>query len=103
MGADIAAGMLACGMDEEERPSLLLDLGTNGEMVLALEDKMIATSAPAGPALEGGNISCGGCQCDWSNQQGACHWRADNYWNDWKHTGNGNLWNRRVRAGSRTL
>ena len=33
------AGMLACGMDEEERPSLLLDLGTNGEMVLALEDK----------------------------------------------------------------
>ena len=59
VGADIAAGMLACGMDEEERPSLLLDLGTNGEMVLALEDKMIATSAPAGPALEGGNISCG--------------------------------------------
>ena len=59
VGADIAADMLACGMDEEERPSLLLDLGTNGEMVLALEDKMIATSAPAGPALEGGNISCG--------------------------------------------
>ena len=59
VGSDIAAGMLACGMDEEERPSLLLDLGTNGEMVLALEDKMIATSAPAGPALEGGNISCG--------------------------------------------
>ena len=59
VGADIAAGMLACGMDEEERPSLLLDLGTNGEMVLALEDRMIATSAPAGPALEGGNISCG--------------------------------------------
>lgn len=59
VGADIAAGMLACGMDEEERPSLLLDLGTNGEMVLALGDKMIATSAPAGPALEGGNISCG--------------------------------------------
>lgn len=59
VGADIAAGMLSCGMDEEERPSLLLDLGTNGEMVLALEDKMIATSAPAGPALEGGNISCG--------------------------------------------
>ena len=59
VGADIAAGMLACRMDEEEKPSLLLDLGTNGEMVLALEDKMIATSAPAGPALEGGNISCG--------------------------------------------
>mgnify|MGYP002557334604 FL=1 len=59
VGADIAAGMLSCRMDEEERPSLLLDLGTNGEMVLALEDKMIATSAPAGPALEGGNISCG--------------------------------------------
>ena len=59
VGADIAAGMLACRMDGEEKPSLLLDLGTNGEMVLALEDKMIATSAPAGPALEGGNISCG--------------------------------------------
>lgn len=59
VGADIAAGMLSCSMDDARKPSLLLDLGTNGEMVLALEDGMLATSAPAGPALEGGNISCG--------------------------------------------
>lgn len=41
---------------------LLVDLGTNGEMVLAANGRLISTSAAAGPAFEGGNISCGmGC------------------------------------------
>jgi len=40
-------------------PALFLDLGTNGEMALLANGKMYATSAAAGPAFEGGNLSCG--------------------------------------------
>ena len=40
-------------------PCLFLDLGTNGEMALLAGDKLFATSAAAGPAFEGGNLSCG--------------------------------------------
>ena len=59
VGADIAAGIYASGMRQIEGPTLLLDLGTNGEMALKVKDKIYTTSAPAGPAFEGGNISCG--------------------------------------------
>lgn len=59
VGADIAAGLLECGFDEISKPVLFLDLGTNGEMALGTTDGILATSAPAGPAFEGGNISCG--------------------------------------------
>ena len=54
VGGDIVAGMLACGMTEEKKITLLIDLGTNGEMVLGNRDKMIACSTAAGPAFEGG-------------------------------------------------
>jgi uncharacterized 2Fe-2S/4Fe-4S cluster protein (DUF4445 family) len=40
-------------------PALFLDMGTNGEIALVSEDKIWATSAAAGPAFEGGNLSCG--------------------------------------------
>lgn len=40
-------------------PSLYLDMGTNAEIVLSVGDKIWATSAAAGPAFEGGNLSCG--------------------------------------------
>ncbi|MBT1075019.1 DUF4445 domain-containing protein [Geobacter grbiciae] len=40
-------------------PRLYLDLGTNGEMALAAGGKLLATSAAAGPAFEGGNLACG--------------------------------------------
>jgi uncharacterized 2Fe-2S/4Fe-4S cluster protein (DUF4445 family) len=40
-------------------PALYLDMGTNGEMALVVEDTIWATSAAAGPAFEGGNLSCG--------------------------------------------
>lgn len=59
VGADIAAGLLACGFDRISRPTLFVDLGTNGEMALGTPQGILATSAPAGPAFEGGNISCG--------------------------------------------
>lgn len=63
VGGDITAGMLVCGLGQSPVPSLLLDIGTNGEMVLdtgkADGNRLIATSTAAGPALEGANISCG--------------------------------------------
>lgn len=59
VGADISAGMLACGFDRQEKPCLLIDLGTNGEMAIGCKDRILVTSTAAGPAFEGGNISCG--------------------------------------------
>ncbi len=45
--------------DPEPRTCLYLDLGTNGEIVLQAGGELYATSAAAGPAFEGGNLSCG--------------------------------------------
>ncbi len=54
VGGDIVAGILATGMNEREAITLLIDLGTNGEMVLGNRDKMLACATAAGPAFEGG-------------------------------------------------
>ena len=59
VGGDITAGILACGIDEAEDRTLFIDIGTNGEMVLADQGKLFACSCAAGPALEGMNITCG--------------------------------------------
>lgn len=59
VGADVVAGLLACNFDKIEKPSLLIDLGTNGEMVLGTKERLLVTSTAAGPAFEGGNITCG--------------------------------------------
>ena len=59
VGADIVAGILSTKMHKSEKICLLLDLGTNGEMVLGNKQFMIAASAAAGPAFEGVNITCG--------------------------------------------
>lgn len=59
VGGDIVAGLYACGMDTGEEYSLLIDLGTNGEMALGNRDRILVTSAAAGPAFEGGNIAFG--------------------------------------------
>lgn len=59
VGADIVAGIYAGGMDRREEASLLLDIGTNGEMVLCHDGGLLVTSTAAGPVFEGGHISCG--------------------------------------------
>jgi uncharacterized 2Fe-2S/4Fe-4S cluster protein (DUF4445 family) len=69
IGGDILAGLFALDALDWQKPRLFLDLGTNGEMVLWNGRDFFATSAAAGPALEGGNISCGvagiyGAICD---------------------------------------
>lgn len=59
VGGDIVSGMLAMGMDQGSDTVLLLDVGTNGEMALRHNGHIFVTSAAAGPAFEGGGISCG--------------------------------------------
>lgn len=59
VGADIVAGAYVCGLQKEKGNVLFLDIGTNGEIVLASGGRLISCSCAAGPALEGMNISCG--------------------------------------------
>ncbi len=59
VGADIAAALLAIGMDEQEEPVMLVDIGTNTEVVIGNRHGMVAASCPAGPAFEGGEVTFG--------------------------------------------
>ena len=59
IGGDTVAGILSTGMDEAERWQLLIDLGTNTEVVLGSRHGLLATSTAAGPAFEGANIEHG--------------------------------------------
>lgn len=59
VGADIIGGLLVCDLEREDSYSLLIDIGTNGELVLGNKDQIIACSTAAGPAFEGANISSG--------------------------------------------
>ncbi len=59
VGGDTVAGLLATQMLELDGPTLMVDVGTNGEIVLAHEGQLLAASTAAGPAFEGARISCG--------------------------------------------
>ncbi|MBQ7317262.1 MAG: DUF4445 domain-containing protein [Clostridia bacterium] len=63
IGGDLTAGMIACDITNHAAPVLLVDMGTNGEMILYTGkdhgDKLYGTSTAAGPALEGAGISTG--------------------------------------------
>jgi uncharacterized 2Fe-2S/4Fe-4S cluster protein (DUF4445 family) len=59
VGGDVTAGVLSCGLDSTEDLSILIDIGTNGEIVLGNHDFLISASASAGPAFEGSGVSCG--------------------------------------------
>ena len=59
VGGDTVAGIAATGLGEAERPALLIDIGTNGELALIHNGRLSATSCAAGPAFEGARISCG--------------------------------------------
>jgi uncharacterized 2Fe-2S/4Fe-4S cluster protein (DUF4445 family) len=56
VGADISAGVLACRMDETEKLSLFLDVGTNGETVLGSREWLVTCACSAGPAFEGAGV-----------------------------------------------
>jgi len=59
VGADLVSVALAVKADQVTEPTLIMDLGTNGEMILAVPGAMICCSAAAGPAFEGGHIAYG--------------------------------------------
>lgn len=59
VGGDIVSGLLAIHYETLELPALFLDIGTNGEMVLFLDNQIVATSTAAGPCFEGVTISSG--------------------------------------------
>lgn len=59
VGGDITAGTLASTMWNRPELSLLIDLGTNGEIVFGNSEFLMACACSAGPAFEGGDISCG--------------------------------------------
>lgn len=59
VGGDITADLLAAGLDETDVPTLLIDVGTNGEMALGCGERFVCCSTAAGPAFEGAQISCG--------------------------------------------
>ena len=59
VGADITAGIFFTGLHRREKTAALVDIGTNGEMVLVHKDRIFCTATAAGPAFEGGNILWG--------------------------------------------
>ena len=59
IGSDVAADMLAISIDESIDPIMLVDVGTNTEVIVGNKDGMFATSCPAGPAFEGGEVTYG--------------------------------------------
>ena len=58
-GGDLVSGILASGLDESETTQMLIDVGTNAEVVLGNKDWLIACAGAAGPALEGGVAKMG--------------------------------------------
>ena len=59
IGSDVSADLLAIEMDESYDNMMLVDIGTNTEVVIGNRDRMVAASCPAGPAFEGGEVRYG--------------------------------------------
>ncbi len=59
VGSDILAGLLATKLHESDQLAALIDLGTNGEIVVGNRERMLCASTAAGPAFEGARISMG--------------------------------------------
>ncbi|HAM70494.1 MAG TPA: hypothetical protein DCM86_02505 [Verrucomicrobiales bacterium] len=59
VGGDLLAGLLATGIHQRPGLELLIDLGTNGELLLGNRERILCTSTAAGPAFEGARISMG--------------------------------------------
>jgi uncharacterized 2Fe-2S/4Fe-4S cluster protein (DUF4445 family) len=59
VGGDTTAGILSSGIYQKEEPCILIDIGTNGEIVLGNRDFLVACAASAGPAFEGSGVTSG--------------------------------------------
>lgn len=81
VGADIVSGLYDCEMGKSDGINVFVDLGTNGEMAIGNKERILATSVAAGPAFEGGNISCGvpgvtGAISNVRIEQERCHYQT---------------------------
>ena len=59
IGSDVSAGLISTDFFENNNLKMLIDIGTNTEVVLGTPNRMLAASCPAGPAFEGGEITYG--------------------------------------------
>lgn len=59
VGADLAAGLVATGMVFDREPSMLIDVGTNGEILASANGRLVGCATAAGPAFEGAGLSSG--------------------------------------------
>ncbi len=59
IGSDVVSGVVSTDLDQDKRINMLIDIGTNGEIVISVGGKLYAASTAAGPALEGASIECG--------------------------------------------
>lgn len=59
VGADVTAGVLSSGLYKQQDLGILIDIGTNGEVVVGNSDFLVSCAASAGPAFEGSGVSCG--------------------------------------------
>ncbi len=59
VGADVCAGIISTGMLYDKGPSLLVDMGTNGEIILKYNDHVLGCATAAGPAFEGAGLAYG--------------------------------------------
>jgi uncharacterized 2Fe-2S/4Fe-4S cluster protein (DUF4445 family) len=59
VGGDIVSGVLGSGIYQRKELTLYIDIGTNGEIVVGNQDWLMTASCSAGPAFEGGGLSCG--------------------------------------------
>jgi uncharacterized 2Fe-2S/4Fe-4S cluster protein (DUF4445 family) len=82
VGADIVSGILISRLDESPGTTVFIDVGTNGELVLARNGKLAAAATAAGPAFEGMNIRCGmrahrgAIETFHINAEGACSYQV---------------------------
>lgn len=81
VGSDVLAGLLATRMHERSELAVLVDLGTNAEIVAGNSEGLLCASAAAGPAFEGGRIAMGmqagtGAICGVSADGGTLHCRV---------------------------
>lgn len=77
VGGDITAGMLTCDLTSLPGNVLLIDIGTNGEMVLSRDGAMFSCSCAAGPALEGMDIRCGMRAAAGAIEDAKLRWEGD--------------------------
>ncbi|MBC7335484.1 MAG: DUF4445 domain-containing protein, partial [Clostridia bacterium] len=78
VGADTVGVLLATGIYQDQEIGLAIDIGTNGEMALGSQERLITCSTAAGPAFEGAHLSCGMRAADGAID--AVHMNEDVHW-----------------------